>query len=125
MFSEKLNLLLNMGGSMGSNKRNYDFGPEHGIQRSNITSGGIGGRAGLEALIEDYLIGLGGTGSWWKSKEEMPLNIPDRSYNSRGIDLQKLDAYLQTPGGSRFSVDVMHPFDPERRGFMTRMKMPF
>ena len=120
-------------GSMTSQRPYFNLpdslgGPVYGDMRNFSASGRLGVDLGLP---NDATLGLGARGNYYSGSMEFPdalraLGLPDKeTWNSRGVQLDQLDAFYQTPGGQRFGMEYTPRKPGMSPGVMLRFKTPF
>tara|TARA_R110002096_G_scaffold99803_2_gene221202 strand:- start:4273 stop:4827 length:555 start_codon:yes stop_codon:yes gene_type:complete len=73
-----------------------------GVKESEI---GVSGRVGVDASKSGYNFGGGVSGSFHRGAIKFPQHMQDKGapkkvkYGTRGVDINDVDAYLNTPGG--------------------------
>lgn len=103
-------------------------GPVYG----DMTNFNASGRLGVDlSLPNQATLGLGARGHYYTGGMEFPdalraLGAPDRqAWNSRGVQLDQLDAFYQTPEGQRFGAEYAPGGQGAPASFMLRFKSPF
>ena len=147
-FSESLNAKINS----PLRKAGFDIGGVSVVPKINITgSGGIyenpvdspeidadiinsnigaSGKVGFDALTKSgYNFGAGLSGNYSKGLLEFPEELqkfgalPVQKYGTRGIDLNRIDAYLNAPSG----LNLRGSYEPKTEDYSVRagIKVPF
>lgn len=89
----------------------------------------VSGRVGLKGKTQaGSQFGAGVTGDWNRQWLDFPEELqargaPTQQRSGRGVNVGALDAFFETPGGTRFSARYDH--DPRRRGIYGGVKIPF
>ncbi len=120
---------INLTGGFARGEKTFDL-DRLGVHKAGKENFNVGGRLGFDANTSGgYGYGAGASGHYYRGHQKMPdvlqnFGEPERyKWNSRGVQLDELDAYLNTPGGSRFELRA----NPNRgqRGISGRITMPF
>jgi hypothetical protein len=112
------------GGMVGSNIPVYLPEGEVSIDRDRFD---VSGRVGLKGRTQSgSQFGAGVTGDWSRQwlgfpEELQARGAPPHQRFGRGINVGAVDAFYETPGGTRFSAQ----YDPRQRGISGRVKIPF